>query len=49
MEPVNSGHEVIEKLFLEEVTIARLLLLAHKQAEKVNLSSVEIGIRCSHS
>ena len=42
-EPVNSGHEVIEKL-LEEVTIARLLLLAHKQAIKVNLSSVEIGI-----
>lgn len=48
MEPVNSGHEVIEKL-LEEVTITRILLLAHKEAVKVNLSSVEIGMKCSHS
>ena len=48
MEPVNSGHEAIAKL-LEEVTIARILLLAHKQAVKVNLSSVETGIKCSRS
>lgn len=48
VEPVNSGHEAIAKL-LEEVTIARILLLAHKQAVKVNLSSVETGIKCSRS